>query len=507
MSVDSRTRNAKRNILFGLINKFFSICIPFFTRTFLIKTIGAEYLGIDSLFTSILQILNLSELGFGSAVVFSLYEPIAKREKDTVCILLRFIRKIYIVIGLIIIIIGICIIPFLSNFIKGDLPSDINITIVYLVFLFNTAISYLLYGYKNALLNASQRVDVISNCASVTKGLLAIGQGVALYLTYNYYYYIVLLPLTTILNNILINFYVNRLFPNYSCKGNITKDQLSFIKKRVAGLFTTKFCTGIRNSIETLSISSFIGLTTTAIYSNYYMVITALASICAVVATSVLPGVGNYVVIENKDANYKKMRSFHFAYMWIAGCVSTFTIILIQPFMNWWVGEEYVFPNYLAYMFPLYFYVLRMGDIKGVYQDATGLWWHNRYRAVIEVLVNICLNIILINLIGIIGVIIATIISLIIVNFGFGSHIIFKYYFRNGKLLEFIGDQVKYFTVTILTVFLCVFTCKYISNSLVGLVLKLIICLIIPNLAYYVSFRKMESYTEAVSLVKRVIKI
>jgi O-antigen/teichoic acid export membrane protein len=436
-----------------------------------------------------------------------MYEPMAKEENGTICSLLNFIKKIYNVIGVFIIVIGICLIPFLGNFIKGEVPSDINITIVYLVFLFNTAISYLLYGYKNALLNASQRVDVISNCASVTKGLLAIGQGVALYLTYNYYYYIVLLPLMTIFNNILINFYVNRTFPEYSCKGEITKDQLSFIKKRVAGLFTTKFCTGIRNSIETLSISAFIGLTATAIYSNYYMVIAALASICAVVATSVLPGVGNYVVTETKESNYRKMRTFNFTYMWIAGCASTLTIVFVQPFMNWWVGEELVFPNYLAYMFPLYFYVLRMGDIKGVYQDATGLWWENRYRAIIEVLVNICLNIILINLLGIIGVIIATVISLIVVNFGFGSHIIFKYYFQNGKLFEFFGDQLKYFVVTALAVFVCVFACGHIANSFAGLALKLIICLIIPNLAYYMSFRKLESYSEALSIVRKVIKI
>ena len=134
MQSTSRTQNAKRNILWGLINKLFSIILPFLTRTFLIQTIGSEYLGIDSLFTSILQILNLSEMGFSSAIVFSMYEPMAYNKVDEVCALLHYFRRIYWVIGSFILIIGLALIPFLGFFIKGSTPSDINIVYVYIVF-------------------------------------------------------------------------------------------------------------------------------------------------------------------------------------------------------------------------------------------------------------------------------------------------------------------------------------------------------------------------------------
>ena len=371
MSVDDRTKNAKRNILFGLLNKIFSIILPFLTRTFLIQTIGAEYLGVDSLFTSLLQILNLSELGFSSAVVFSMYEPMAHKKTSEICALLNFFRKIYVAIGLIILTIGLCLMPFLSNLVKGEPPSDINMYYVYLVYLINTAASYLLFGYKNSVLNASQRVDIISNCASVSKGLMAIAQGIALYLTYNYYCFVILLPIFTILNNLLIWYYSKKMYPELVCKGNISEETLMSIKKRVAGLFATKFCTGMRNSVETLSVSSFIGLTATAIFSNYYMTVAALTSICAVFANSILAGVGNRIVTDSKEDNYKQMRMFDFTYLWVCGVACTLFAVLLQPFMKWWVGEDLMYGDSIYLLFPLYFYTLRVGDIKGVYQDAT----------------------------------------------------------------------------------------------------------------------------------------
>lgn len=508
MSVTERTKNAQRNILFGLLNKIFSILLPFLTRTFLIKTIGAEYLGLDSLFTSILQILNLSELGFSSAVVYSMYEPMAKEETEKICALLNFFRKIYVVIGLFILTVGICLIPFLDDFIKGSTPSDVNIVVVYLVFLVNTASSYLLYGYKNSILNASQRVDIISNCASVTKGLLAITQGVALLLTYNYYYFVVLLPICTILNNLIICYYSKRLYPDYVCSGSISEETRHSIKKRVMGLFATKFCTGMRNSVETLSVSSFIGLTATAIYSNYYMTVGALTNICSVFATSILAGVGNCIVTESREVNYKQMRVFDFIYLWVCGVACSMFAVLLQPFMLWWVGEELMYADTIALLFPLYFYSLRVGDIKGVYQDAAGLWWENRYRAIIEIVMVVCLNVILIHLIGVAGVVIATVSALILVNIGFGTHLLFKYYFKNGLLYEYYRDHVKYFLATLTSVVLSYLIYKYLCSQIslvVSLSISVVLSAILPNIVYSLSFRNHPCFTSSVKLVKRAI--
>lgn len=507
MQESSRTKNAKRNILWGFVNKIFSILLPFLTRTFLIQTIGAEYLGLDSLFTSVLQILNLSELGFGSAIVFSMYEPLANGRKDEICALLNFFRKVYLYIGLFILLIGFAIIPFLGSLIKGSIPSDINLVIIYFVFLSNTVLSYLLYGYKNSILNASQRVDVISNCASVTKGILAIGQGVVLYLTRNYYYFVFLLPLCTIMNNFLIYYYSNKLFPQYKCEGNISQDTVQKIKKRVMGLFATKFCAGMRNSVETISVSSFIGLSATAIYSNYYMTVAALTSICSVLASSILAGVGNCVVTESKDYNYSKMRMFDFTYLWICGVACTLFAVLLQPFMQWWVGEELMYSDYMALLFPLYFYSLRVGDIKGVYQDATGLWWENRYRAIIEIVMIVILNLILVRIVGAAGVVIATVFSMIVVNIGFGTHLLFKYYFKNNRLKEYYIDHIKYFLATLLSIIITLGIFKMlVLPFMIKLIVGVLISIVLPNILYLITLFRHPCLSESIAFVKNVLR-
>lgn len=506
MQKNSRTENAKRNIVFGLFNKFFSIVFPFITRSFLIKTIGAEYLGVDSLFTSILQILNLSELGMSSAIVFSMYEPMAKGDTNTICSLLNFFRRVYKYIGLFILSVGLCFIPFLDYFIKGDVPADINVLVVYLIFLFNTVIGYMLFGYKNSILNASQRVDVISNCASITKGLLALVQGIMLYTTYNYYCYLVVLPLTTIVNNFLIYYYVKKNYPEYTCRGDISKETLHSFKKRVAGLFATKFCSGMRTSIDSLCVSAFIGLTVTAIYSNYYMVVVALTNICSVFAASILAGVGNRIVTNTPDSNYRQMRVFDFVYMWFSGIACVCMVAFFQTFMRMWVGNDLMFPDYMPFLFGLYFYSLRTGDMKGVYQDASGLWWENRYRAFFEVGLNIVLSIILVQLIGPAGVVLSAVTSLLLVNFGMGSHIVFKYYFKNGKLKEFYVDHIKYLLTTSITVMMTYYLCSTISNTIVGFMAKLAICLFVSNLAYLCFYWHCEVRKEAWLMVTGLIR-
>ena len=88
-----RSKNAARNIVFGVTMKLYQILIPFIMRTIIIYFLGMEYAGLNSLFSSVLQILNLAELGVGSAMIFSMYEPIAKDDKIQICALMRLYRN------------------------------------------------------------------------------------------------------------------------------------------------------------------------------------------------------------------------------------------------------------------------------------------------------------------------------------------------------------------------------------------------------------------------------
>ena len=223
---------------------------------------------------------------------------------------------------------------------------------------------------------------------------------------------------------------VNKNYPDYIPKGNVSSDIKKDLKKKVAGLFVYKVCGTTRNALDSIFISSFLGLTTVAIYNNYYLIMNAVTSFMIIITGSMLSGIGNSIVTNSVDKNYNDMKKFNFMYMWIAGWCTICLLCLYQPFMRLWMGEEYLLPFSCIIAICLYFYALKMGDIRATYSDAAGLWWETRYRAIAESIANCVLNYFLGRYFGLIGIILATLISLLIINFGYGSSIVFKYYFK-----------------------------------------------------------------------------
>ena len=501
----NRTKNASRNIIFGFINKVIVLLFPFVIRTVLINSLGSEYLGLNGLFTSILQVLNLAELGFSSAIVFSMYKPIADNDSETICALINLYKKIYRIIGIVIILVGLALLPLVPFLIKGSYPTDINIYYLYIIYLVNTGISYFLFAYKSSLLIAHQRSDITSNIQSITYILQYVVQILVLVKLKNYYLFVSIQIISTILNNILIAIITKKKYPNYICKGNIDKNIKNSIKKRVSGLMINKVCQTTRNSLDSICISSFLGLNLVAIYSNYYSIIHALMGFLSILSSSIIAGIGNSIVTESEKKNYKDMKKFNFLYMWISGWITVCLVCLYQPFMKIWMGEKYMFSYGVVILLCIYFYSLEMGVIRGAYSDAKGLWYENRYRAIAESITNIVLNIILVKFLGIYGIILGTLISLLIINFGYGSQILFKYYFVNEKISDyFISHGIYALTTSII----CVITfiiCNLINCSgLLEIILKLLICVIIPNVLYIIVYSKTKIFKEAMSLLKKL---
>ena len=191
----NRTQNATRNIVFGVALKLYQILLPFVMRTAMIYLMGVEYLGLNSLFTSVLQVLNLAELGAGSAMVYSMYKPIAENDKETICALLKLYKKYYFLIGLAIAIIGCLLTPTIPKLISGNIPGNLNIYVLYLLNLAATVMTYWLFAYKNSLLQAYQRSDIASKVTILTTSLQYLVQLLVLWLSHNYYFYIIVMLL------------------------------------------------------------------------------------------------------------------------------------------------------------------------------------------------------------------------------------------------------------------------------------------------------------------------
>lgn len=506
MQID-RTKNTARNAVWGFIEKMVQMILPFFARTLVLKLIGEKYLGLNGLFTSIISVLNMADLGFGAAIVYSMYKPIADNDTDAICGLLNFYRKIYRIIGLVVLGIGLAAMPFLRFLIKGEVPPDINIYWLFSIYIANTTVSYWFFAYKKSLLSAYHRNDVATKISTV---LLIVQYGLQilfLLLFNNYYVYVIVLPLITVSTNVITSIATKKLFPDIICRGSVKKDTKATINKQVKGAFIGKLCGTTRNSLDSMFISSFLGLMSVAIYDNYYYILRSVHNVLNVATTSMIGGVGNSIAKESVEKNYKDFNKFTFLYSWLSGWFACCMLCLYQPFMYLWTGAELMLPFGTMLLFALYLYIISATDIQNVYYTAKGLWWEGRWRSILEVCVNLILNIVGAKFFGIWGVLMATIISMVLINFLYNSRILFKNYFTDQRIFPYYLKQLAYLIITAGVSAVTYMLCALIPIAgVLGLALKACVCLAVPNVLFLVVYCKTKEFKEIKPLLSKLIR-
>ena len=488
-----RTRRAFVNIIWGFIEKMITLICPFIIRTIMIYKLGNEYLGINGLFTSILQVLSLAELGFGDAIVFSMYKPIIENDNKMLSALLNLYKKVYRIISMVILCVGLLILPFITKFVKGGYPSEVNIYVLYCIYLFNTVISYFLFAYKESLLKAHQRNDVNSRILSGCNIVMYVLQIIVLLLFSNYYLYIVIMPVTTIVLNCVRSLFVKKMYPQIVCEGHIEKDAVIGLSKRIIGLTLNKLAQVCRNSFDSIIISSFLGLVILARYQNYYYIISALTVMVSIITTAVGAGIGNSIAAETVEKNYSDYKDFLFIYNWIACFCTVCMLCLYQPFIELWVGKSNVLPLSTVILCCIYFYTMKLGDIAAVYRQAAGIWWEDKFRPIVESVVNLAVNIVLVKYIGVDGVLVSTIISIVCINIPWATYVLFKVYFKMS-IKEVFFKYIRYFIETTVLCAVVYGICSRINgNLLVVLVVRTIICIGLVNAGLYIiSYTKPE---------------
>lgn len=449
-NVQNRSHNSIKNSLFGLLNRLIFMLFPFVIRTVIIYKLGNEYVGLNSLFTSILNILNLTELGFGSAMVFYLYKPINDNNYEMISSILNLYKKIYTIIGSVILVLGLIIMPFLKFLIHGSYPADINIYILYLIYLSNTVISYFFFAYRQSLLKAYQRADVVSNISSIVHVVLYVLQIVVLLCFTNYYVYLVLLPLSTLVHNILIYFRSRKMYKDIQVKGKLSRELTKSIFSRTGALFGHKLGAVLITSMDNIIISTFLGLSTLAIFNNYYYIITSINGIIDILASSILFSIGNYLLNKNKDEVYDLFKKLTYINILIVGFCTTCLICLYQDFMLLWVGEENIIREfYVIVLFGVYFFSWKSRIVALNFKDAAGMWKNDRLKPYVGVVFNLLLDIVLIQVIGMEGVLISTIFVMLCIYFPWETYVLFKDLFKRSPL-KYIFQYFCYIIITIL---------------------------------------------------------
>ncbi len=486
---DSRTKNSARNLITGFLLKCFSLLLPFVVRTIIIKKLGMEYLGLNSLFSSVLQFLSLTELGLSTSIAFALYKPVKDDDVDKICALLNMLRKTYYVIGAVILIAGIAVAPFLPHLINGSYPSDINLYVLFFIYLFNTVISYFLFSYKSVFLTAIQRSDVENNIAFISLLFMYVAQIVVLLLIPNYYVYIIFLPVSTLLMNLIREFVCRRKYPKYIAKGNLQKSEKKEIYAKIKSLTGHRLCGTLVSSTDSIFISAFLGLTPLAQYTNYFYIVSACMGFSAVFFSSITASVGNSIACETKEHNYRLFLNLTYVNVWIIGWMSITMMSLFQSFMLMWVGEENMLPTLTAFLLTIYFYTWKSKDILVTFKDAAGMWDIDFWKPYVVAFLNIGLDFLLVYYIGIDGVIIATILSVPVVSFPWETNAFFKHYFQRSPRNYYLRLLV-YTIVVAAAGCLTYYVCSFVptgEKEYGYFVLRFLICLTLPNLIIVIS--------------------
>ena len=501
---DSRTKNTVRNIVTGLVNQAVSIVLPFVNRTIILWSLGAEFTGLSGLFSSILSVLGLAELGFNTAIVYSLYKPMSEHDEKKVCEIVSVFRRVYAIIGTVVFGLGMAIMPFLKYLIHGSYPSEINLYLVYFLYLINSVISYYMFAYKECLLIADQRQDMAQNVRTIINIVRYAVQFIVLILFHSFYYYLIVAIIGTIATNLGIQCITVKKYPYFrrvKQKQHIPEELVTQVK----GLMVNKICDTFRNSFDSLIISSFIGLTATTIYGNYYYIYSAVYGIMLTICNAMSASVGNSIIEKTERQNYEDLLTFSALFAVIMGICTALLATLYQPFMKLWAGEKLLLPTSDMLLFCVYFYAINMNNIRNQYISGTGIWWKLKASYIVEAAANLLLNIVLGKCLGITGVLLATIITIFLFNYLQRNAILFKDYFKNSSYMKYLLEEFYFAIFAVFAVGASYAACEYIKlSSIGGFVLKGGISLFISGVILIIGLLLSKRRHAAIGFLKQI---
>ena len=501
----SRTRNSVKNLSYAVIGQAIGFVISFIARIFFIKTLGREYLGLNGLFTNVLTILSLAELGVGEAITFSLYKPLAENNTKKCTMLMQVYKKVYTIIGLAILIIGLSLTPFLPLIIK-KMPDIPYINLIYALFVVNTAVSYF-FSYKRNLIIADQKRYIATFYRYLAHAVFTFLEIVYLIIFKNYIGYLLIMIAATLADNIMVSRKADKMYKFLKEEKEIPLDKESkdSIVKNTKAMMMHKVGGVVVNSTDNILLSMFVSLDSVGLYSNYFFITNALNSITTHVFNSLTASVGNLFATSDNKKAYHVFKEVYFLDYCMYSFIAVSLLCLFNPFIELWVGREYLFGFDIVCIIVINFYIAGMRKSVLTFREASGLFYKDRWKSVFEAIINLGTSIVLAIYFGTFGVFLGTFISSITVCVWVEPLILYKYGFKE-KLIEYFKLYFMYAFITIATCALTYYLCSLIHlGRVVSFILKAVLCLIIPNTINIIIFRKTEQYNYFKNLIKKLI--
>ncbi|MGO4108863.1 lipopolysaccharide biosynthesis protein [Paenibacillus sp. YAF4_2] len=501
-----RTKKAAINILISVF-AFVAGFLPMIAiRKVFLNSLGPEMLGLNSLYNNIIGYLSIVEMGIGTAIIFSLYKPFAENDRDKIRAYLYFYKKMYSIIGLIILIIGILLSLILNLFITDNIDIG-EARLFFLLVLLNTVIGYY-FSYKFCVLIVSQKGYKVTVVTTIAKLVTAILQYVVLNITPNFYLYLIIQIAVNLLGYIFLNLYINKKF---GWLRNIESYRLDIneklnLKKNIKALIYHKFGGVVLFGTDNLIISAFINLATVTRYSNYSLIINAVQGITGTAMSAITASIGNLLVEKDKAAAYAVHKRLFFINFWVSSLVVIILYNTTTQFISVWLGHDQTIDNFTLSIIMINLYIQLMRGTVEKFNEGGGKYYHDRFAPLFESFINLIASIILVKILGLTGVFIGTLISNLAVVFWVKPKITYKYIFH-VRLTEYFSMYFKYLFIGLFSFVICYFISYYLKSniSLTAVFMNSFVNAVVINVLYIALFWRNDEFKYFKNQIKKII--
>lgn len=506
MGESSRTSNTLKNVFAAWGGQAIYAIGSFAVRAVLISQLAQVFVGLESLFSSILTILSLADLGFGSAIVFALYEPLAKGDKESVKSLMRLFKRVYITIGIVIIILGAALTPNIRMLLGPDCPDIPMIQAYFFCFVLNTGVSYF-FSYRGSLLMADQKSYVVYLITYAFQIVMCVAQICVLLLTQEYLYFLICMVSSTLLQNIVIAYVSGKRYPYLKEKDvkPIDKAVLHDVKQNIVGLFMHKIAGACSTPASNLIITNVVGIGVTSLYGNYLMIVNALTQVLTKVFDSLIASVGNLGVTESKERQNEVFHTTFFVNGMLYMIISCGFVCAVDPFIDFLAGSDWRLDPITVFLVVFLFYVKGMRDAALSFTSAYGLFWKTKWKAVLEAVFLPLLSLALAFPFGLNGVLIGCAISSLGISTIYEGWAVYKFGLER-PLREYLFLFTKYLLLNTVTMAVLLFLCELVPlGGLLGFFVKGAFGVVVSAALWMLLYRKTREWDECRGIFDRIL--
>lgn len=508
MKKRTRTEYSILNIATGIGGYILNTILGFVCRMVFVRCLSADYLGVNGLFTNILTMLSLTELGIGSAIGYALYKPLAENDEEKIASLVKFYQRAYHIIGIVVACVGLALMPFLNIIIQEKPAISESIYLLYLINLFNTASTYF-FSYRSSLLVVAQQNYIVSGLNYIITILQSILQSVFLVITHNYLVYLLIQTAGTFIYNVTISTIAGNRFPFIKAKNirPLEREERQSLFNNIRDLTIYKISGLLVNSTDNILITFFKGLATTGVASNYTLLVNTLNSLLNQVFNGLTASVGNHNATESDEKKFAMFSFLNLMNFWIFGWAALGIVFCSTDLVRLCFGDEYVLSISIPLVMALNFYTVGLQNAVWTYKQTMGLFHYGRFLQIITAILNIVFSVILGYKWGVFGILFATFLARLFTNLWYDPYAVFVHGFGKSPML-YLVKYIQYLVVLGIAAGVCYIVLTPIHMPIFAqIILKILLCSIICNMIFYIIFRKTQEFQKVKEIAKNVFSI